>query len=137
MSFSYLQFSPKTNEKIWRYYYGSSSRIVFVRFLEKLKTPKRHFEINWPLSKQYWWNHKLLNTCKRKITLVKSRINIILDTYVIKELFKHLGELNFRIIWFSKTIVSKVNTIVWQLRTDWPAISPNFDRSLYGLSPSS
>ena len=31
-----------------------------------------------------------------------------------------------------------MNTIVWQLRTDWPAISPNFDRSLYGLrSPSS
>ena len=26
-----------------------SSRIVFVRFLEELKTPKRHFEINWTL----------------------------------------------------------------------------------------
>jgi hypothetical protein len=23
--------------------------IVFVRFLEESKTPKRHFEINWPL----------------------------------------------------------------------------------------
>ena len=49
MSFGYLQFSQKTNEKNWHYYYGTSSRIVFVRFLGKLKTPKRHFEINWPL----------------------------------------------------------------------------------------
>ena len=30
-------------------YYGTSSRIVFVRFLDELKIPKRHFEINWPL----------------------------------------------------------------------------------------
>ena len=31
------------------YYYGTSSRIVFVRFLGELKTPKIHFEINRPL----------------------------------------------------------------------------------------
>ena len=37
------------NEKIQLYYYGTSSRIVFVRFLGELKTPKRHFEINWPV----------------------------------------------------------------------------------------
>ena len=42
----YLQFSQKTNEKIRLYYYGTSSRIVFVCFLGELKTPKRHFEIN-------------------------------------------------------------------------------------------
>ena len=29
----------------------TSSRIVLVPFLEELKTPKRHFEINWPLNK--------------------------------------------------------------------------------------
>ena len=52
MSFWYLQFSQKTNEKIRLYYYGTSSRIVFVRFLGELKTPKRHFEINWPLASQ-------------------------------------------------------------------------------------
>ena len=42
---------PKTNEKIRLYYYNTSGRIVFIRFffLEELKTPKRHFEINWPL----------------------------------------------------------------------------------------
>ena len=50
MSFWYLQFSQKMNEKNRLYYYGSSSsRIVFVRFLGELKTTKRHFEINWPL----------------------------------------------------------------------------------------
>ena len=45
MSFSYLQFSQKANEKIRLHYYGTSSR-----FLGVLKTPKRHFEINWPLA---------------------------------------------------------------------------------------
>ena len=49
MSFWYLQFSQKPNEKVRLYYYVTSSRIVFVRFLGELKTPKRHFEINWPL----------------------------------------------------------------------------------------
>ena len=44
MSLWYLEFSQKTND-----YYSTSSRIVFVRFLGEFKTPKRHFEINWPL----------------------------------------------------------------------------------------
>ena len=30
-------------------YYDTSGQIVFIRFLEEFKTPKRHFEINWPL----------------------------------------------------------------------------------------
>ena len=30
-------------------YYDTSGRIVFVRFLKELKTPKRRFKINWPL----------------------------------------------------------------------------------------
>ena len=53
MSFWYLQFSQKTNETIQFYYYGTSSRIVFVRFLGELKTLKRHYEINWILD----WSH--------------------------------------------------------------------------------
>ena len=40
---------PKKERKIPLYYYGTSSRIVFVRFLGELNTPKRHFENNWPL----------------------------------------------------------------------------------------
>ena len=43
-----------------KFYYGTSSQTVFVRFLGELKTPKRHFEINWPLVcyKRIWaaWN---------------------------------------------------------------------------------
>ena len=50
MYFWYLQFSQKTSKKIRLYYYGTSSWIDFVRFLGELKTPKRHFEINWPLN---------------------------------------------------------------------------------------
>ena len=50
MSFLDLQFSQKKNEKIQLYYYGTSSRIVFVHFLGELKTPKRHLESNWPLA---------------------------------------------------------------------------------------
>ena len=57
MSFWYLQFSQKTNKKIWLYYYGTSSRIVFVRFLGELKISKRRFEINWPLVSTFEaWN---------------------------------------------------------------------------------
>ena len=37
---------PKTKEKN---YYDTSGRLVFVVFWKNLKTPKRHFEINWPL----------------------------------------------------------------------------------------
>ena len=49
MYFWYLQFFQKTNEKNWPNYYDTSSWIIFVR-LEELKTPKRHFETNWPLT---------------------------------------------------------------------------------------
>ena len=42
--------SPKERtKKNQLYYYGTSSRIVFVHCLGELKTSKRHFEINWPL----------------------------------------------------------------------------------------
>ena len=44
--FRYCQFSQKMNEKIQLYYYGSSSRIAFIRLSRELKTPKRHSEIN-------------------------------------------------------------------------------------------
>ena len=37
---------PKNEQIIRLYYYGTSSRIVFVRFWGELKTPKRHFESN-------------------------------------------------------------------------------------------
>ena len=47
--FCYLQLFQKTNEKIRPNYNGTSYWIVFVGFLEELKTPKRNFEINWPL----------------------------------------------------------------------------------------
>ena len=43
--------------------YGTSIRIVFIRCLEELKTPKRHFDINWPLTvpKIPQWSHFLQN----------------------------------------------------------------------------
>jgi len=39
--------------------YVTSIWIVFVRFWEELKTPKRHFEINWPL-KTIWATLKVV-----------------------------------------------------------------------------
>ena len=47
-TFWHPQFFQKTNKKIPPNYYDTSDRIV--RFLDVLKTPKRHLEINWPLS---------------------------------------------------------------------------------------
>ena len=44
LAFLYLQFFPKANEKLWHYYKGTLSRIIFVCFLGELTTPKRHFK---------------------------------------------------------------------------------------------
>ena len=41
-----INFLQKTNKRIQLYNYDTSSRLVFVVFWKKLKTPKRHFEIN-------------------------------------------------------------------------------------------
>ena len=49
MCFWYLQFCQKHNEEIQLYNYGTSSPIVFVRFLGELNTPNRDFEIIWPI----------------------------------------------------------------------------------------
>ena len=42
----FSQFLQKTNKKIRPTYYGSSVRIIFVHFIEELKSLKRHFEMN-------------------------------------------------------------------------------------------
>ena len=49
-TFCYPQFFQKTNAKIQLYYCDTSGRIVYIHFLEELKTPKRHFKIDWPFS---------------------------------------------------------------------------------------
>ena len=42
-----LNSSKKRSKKFdFTKYYDTSGRIVFIRLLEELKTPKRHFEIN-------------------------------------------------------------------------------------------
>ena len=48
--FGIFNSPKKTNKKIQLYYNGNSSRNGFVRFLGELRKPKRHFEINWPLT---------------------------------------------------------------------------------------
>ena len=49
--FGVTDFLQKTNERIRLYYFDTSVRLVFVRFLEEIDDPKNHFEINWPLKK--------------------------------------------------------------------------------------
>ena len=41
----------KTNKRIQLYYYDTSGWLVLICFWKKLKAPKRHFEIKWPLVK--------------------------------------------------------------------------------------
>ena len=55
MIFSSQRFLQKTNKRILLYYYETSGRLVFVRFWRKLKTLKRHFEINWPPLVEIEW----------------------------------------------------------------------------------
>ena len=45
----------KNERKIRIYYYGTSIQTVFTRFFGRKKTPKRHFEINWPLANMISW----------------------------------------------------------------------------------
>ena len=47
--FGIFHSSKNWTKKFLPNYYGTSSRIVFVHFLEELKTQKRHSKINWPL----------------------------------------------------------------------------------------
>ena len=43
MVFGVFDFLQKTNEKIRLYYYDTSSRLVFVRFLEEIEDTKKPF----------------------------------------------------------------------------------------------
>ena len=71
-TFWYPQFSQKTNEKNWLYYYGASSQIVFIRYLGELKTWKIHFKVKWPLVSTFCTKiifilffHKVFNTFQK------------------------------------------------------------------------
>ena len=46
----YPEFFQKKRMKKINHYNDTSVRLVFVRFLEELKTPKSPFEIKWPLN---------------------------------------------------------------------------------------
>ena len=41
--FGVIDFLQKTNEQIRLYYYDTSGRLVFVRFLEEIDDPKKPF----------------------------------------------------------------------------------------------
>ena len=43
MVFGVFDFLQKTNERIRLYYYDTSSRLVFVRFLEEIEDTKKPF----------------------------------------------------------------------------------------------
>ena len=43
MVFGVFDFLQKTNERIQLYYYDTSSRLVFVRFLEEIEDTKKPF----------------------------------------------------------------------------------------------
>ena len=54
----------RTKKSTLLLYYGATSRIVFVRSLRELKTPKRHFETNWPLTNDIRFKVKLWNAAE-------------------------------------------------------------------------
>ena len=68
----------------WSEYYDTSGQIVFIRFLEELKTQKRHFDINWPLTmpKIPQWSHFLPNVIW--FSLCHSIFMICMPLYVCK-----------------------------------------------------
>ena len=58
MVFGVFDFLQKTNERIRLYYYDTSSRLVFVRFLEEVKDTKKPFQNYLTFT---WPSHGLLN----------------------------------------------------------------------------
>ena len=92
--------------------------------IKKCQFLKHNFYLSLSLS-SVTNNHNIKSTLSSKDTLFN--LKYMYET-------KHLGELNFRIIWLSKTIVVPhengiANSTVWQLRTDWCNFT-KFDRSL-------
>ena len=76
MIFSSRRFFQKTNERIRLYYYDTSGRLVFVRFLEEIEDAKKIcFEINWPLTTQESATKPILKTRLLKTNLIFSPIN--------------------------------------------------------------
>ena len=74
MSFWCLQFSQKTNENnsTWGTIVVKSNFFVhFFGRIEEMKIPKRHFEINWPLSTVFWTGSSYICSTKSNSTLVK------------------------------------------------------------------
>ena len=71
MVFVVIDFLQKTNKRIRLYYYDTSGRLVFVHFLEEIDDPKKHFEINWPLSYLAFrltiFFPKISNSCNQQI----------------------------------------------------------------------
>ena len=88
MSFWYLQFPQKMNKKQFDFRYDRSKVFFFIRFLGELKTPQRHFEINWPLEYNEWKKVFLSNENSDQRKLKKNpthfsgkRIWIIIDAH--------------------------------------------------------
>ena len=71
--------SPKKRKKNQLYYYGTSSRIVFVVFWGELKTLKRHFETNRPLeATRTYSNEFCIGHISHEIIKLLCCINIML-----------------------------------------------------------
>ena len=80
------------NKKIQLNYYDTSGRLVFVRFLEEFKTPKRHFS---KLPDLYLVKSKYLltiaifsNNLYEKTTKLKAKSNLEMQQLYLEEGFK-------------------------------------------------
>ena len=119
MSYWYLQFSKKMNEKIRHYYYGTSNWIVFVRFLGELKTPKRHFEINWPLE----LNRKTKMTCVIEKPFANMHSEIKTHTHRMGKCKSWNWAFNYTLFWKSKISALK-SVFLFKLRINF-LFNPN------------
>ena len=86
----------QTKKSTWILWYLMSCRIVYVRFLEELKTPKRHFEINWPLSTLCHVTHRELSTDPHPPLLVQ----IVIEWPLSSNCIDALDLLMLSNIWF-------------------------------------
>ena len=96
-------------------------------FWKKLKTPKRHFEINWPLDATYLWlDWNITNNFKVKLFGVLLLIDIIfsIDNKMPKGLSFRWETTRTRIIQGLHSLKRNGKTLSWILRVSLNLFSP-------------
>ena len=121
MSFRCFEFIKKTNKNNSSWEYHSSKSNFFVHYFGELKTPKRHFKINWPLAIPV---HRTIHGRLYKwiCTWIRHmQLNNLKDISKLTDLYRCPVRYDFRVVrkllgWLINFPTRDDGTIVWLQR---------------------